>query len=115
MSVTSLNQKRSHIASAPALQTDLPRLNFEVSDLFYYYGNGSTPTGIQRVQQELCLQFLESRANTPSTIVIYDKSLQKWRIVPGEWFVSLIQAARSFKTGRDKWQKTYQSFATQLT
>src|SRR5690242_12002102 len=86
-------------------------MNLEVSDLFYYYSGGSTPTGIQRVQQELCLELLRSPHEHGIGCVSYDKGLQRWRIASTEWLQSLIDAARSFRTGNRPWAEQYQEFA----
>lgn len=110
MSLASLEAPEEPVA-VPAV---LPRVTFEVSDLFYYYASGSTPTGIQRVQQELCLELLRRQHPAVTSIVVYDKPQQKWRIVSREWLRSLVNAARSFKPGAHPWQKIYQEFAAQL-
>lgn len=99
--------------SAPRDMT-LPRAVFEISDLFYYYASGSTPTGIQRVQQELSLELLRQEHHAATSIVIYDKPQQKWRVVSHEWVRSLLNAARSFRSGSHSWRKVYEEFAAQL-
>jgi glycosyltransferase involved in cell wall biosynthesis len=114
MSVTNIKTKQ--VISAAAPDPDQLRMVFEVSDLFYYYGTGSTPTGIQRVQQELALELLQdSSGAAKTTLVIYDRSLQKWRLAPSEWFKGLVAAARSFRPGSRAWEETYLTFSNQLT
>src|SRR5436190_14436951 len=115
MTVTSLMPKLKHTAPSPIEGASRYRLSYEVSDLFYYFVTGNTLTGIQRVQQELCLGFIESQSSALSALVVYDKSLQKWRTVQWDWFASLLKTARSFKAGGRLWDETYQSFATQLS
>src|SRR4051812_47526184 len=115
MTVTHLKPQFKQPTPAASEVASSYRLNFEVSDLFYYFGTGSTLTGIQRVQQELCLGFFGSHSSALSTLVVYDKPLQRWRIVQWDWFASLVKAARSFKAGGAAWDEIYQSFATQLS
>jgi hypothetical protein len=86
-------------------------MSLEVSDLFYHYAGGSTPTGIQRVQQELCLELLRAQHEHGIDCVVYDKGLQRWRIASAEWLRSLIDAARSFRPGNRPWADLYQEFS----
>jgi glycosyltransferase involved in cell wall biosynthesis len=95
-----------------ATELEPAAMNLEISDLFYFYSGGSTLTGIQRVQQELCLDMLRSEKDSP-TCVIYDKGQQRWRVAPHDWLESLIGAARSFRPGSGRlWADVYQQFAT---
>src|SRR5690242_13297036 len=94
-----------------AIGSGVEGMNLEVSDLFFFYSGGSTPTGIQRVQQELCIEMLQS-GNEALNCVIYDKAQQRWRVAPREWLESLIGAARSFRPGSGRlWAEVYQEFA----
>jgi glycosyltransferase involved in cell wall biosynthesis len=84
---------------------------FEMSDLIYYFGTGSTPTGIQRVQQEIGLSLLrEGKAH----FVLYDNHLQKWRMLPRQWLSDLISAARSFGAGAKTWPDIYHEFYSKV-
>ncbi|MBV9063618.1 MAG: glycosyltransferase family 4 protein, partial [Alphaproteobacteria bacterium] len=88
----------------------MPRVSFEVSDLFYFYATGNTVTGIQRVQQELCVQFAK-QDQAHCEFVIYDRNVQKWRSVSKEWLLSLIEAARAFRPGGEPWSSIYEVYA----
>src|ERR1700735_4123157 len=92
-----------------------PGLFFEVSDLIYYYGSGNTPTGIQRVQQELALQYLQRGADHNISFVIYDSAVQRWKTVNPEWLGNLILTARSFRGGASRWREEYRRFAERLS
>jgi glycosyltransferase involved in cell wall biosynthesis len=112
--------------SEPALRLDelrgsesrsrtVARLSFEVSDLIYYYGSGNTPTGIQRVQQELASQYLQRGAGQNISFVIYDSAVQRWKSVNPEWLGNLISTARSFRGGPARWREEYRRFAERLS
>ena len=93
---TSLNVPNSSLSIA-----------FDVSDLVYYYATGNTPTGIQRVQQELAWEFLQAEDAQVWSFTVYDGGPQRWRIVPLEWLRSLIALSRTFRGDRDNWREVY--------
>jgi len=90
-------------------------LCFEVSDLIYYYKSGNTPTGIQRVQQELASQYLQRLANDNILFVVYDSNLQRWRTVSPQWLQTLISTARAFRGSAMQWQEEYKRLAEKLS
>src|SRR5579871_5096131 len=89
-------------------------LCFEVSDLVYYYSSGNTPTGIQRVQQELASQYILRAGSDNVSFVIYDSGLQRWRSVSPQWLSTLISTARSFRGSLSSWQEEYNRIAEKL-
>src|ERR1700683_5862128 len=90
------------------------KVSFEVSDLVYYYGSGNTPTGIQRVQQELVSQYLQ-RADQNISFVIYDFAVQRWKTVNPEWLGNLISTARSFRGQVPRWREEYKRFVERMS
>src|SRR6185503_6657660 len=108
MSVTLFTAVSSTPAAPSRAQQPWPPMSFDVSDLFYYYSAGHTPTGIQRVQQELCLELLRLEQASATQLVIYDRVIQKWRLVPGKWLVLLLETARSFRPTARSWNEVYQ-------
>jgi len=89
--------------------------SFEVSDLVYYYATGNTPTGIQRVQQEISWVLLQEADEEINAFVVYDRNLQKWRSVPTDWLHSLISTARAFRGDHKAWLVLYEEFAAKLS
>src|ERR1041385_1594318 len=110
MSATDIDFEPAETGLDSVESVSLPRLSFEVSDLFYFYSTGNTVTGIQRVQQELCVQFAK-QDHALCEFVIYDRNVQKWRTVSKEWLLSLIEVARSFRPGGEAWSTVYDSYA----
>jgi glycosyltransferase involved in cell wall biosynthesis len=115
MSVTLFKAVSSTPAASSPAQQPWPAMSFDVSDLFYYYSAGHTPTGIQRVQQELCLELLRHEKASATLLVIYDRAIQKWRLVPGKWLLALLETARTFRPAARSWSEVYQELAVQLT
>ena len=91
-----------------------PEIYFEVSDLVYYYASENTPTGIQRVQQELARALLSEMDNGVIP-VIYDRAIQKWRSLSTDWLFSLISAASEFRGSNEAWRVVYQEFSDKLS
>ena len=91
------------------------KVAYEVSDLVYYFESGNTPTGIQRVQQEICLQLIGDPSNPAVSLVIYDIPHQRWRAVPQDWIKGLISAARSVRNGVDVWSEIYRTFFSKIS
>lgn len=98
---------------AAVLQTALS-IAFDISDLVYYYSTGHTPTGIQRVQQELAWEFLRTSDAAISSFVVYDGTAQRWRTVSTEWLSSLISTARGFRGTYSGWQEAYAKLREKL-
>ncbi|HEX4080749.1 MAG TPA: glycosyltransferase family 1 protein [Rhizomicrobium sp.] len=79
----------------------------DVSDLVYYYASGNTPTGIQRVQQELAWEFLQTAEAHAWSFTVYDGAAQRWRVIPSDWLRSLIVLSRTFRGDRENWREAY--------
>ena len=107
------DRQRAKPITVRAASIDAPPIHFDVSDLIYYYALESTPTGIQRVQQELARALLSGNADGVEA-VIYDSAIQKWRTLPNAWVLSLIAAASEFPGTNDAWKEIYQDFSGKL-
>ena len=86
---------------------------FDISDLAYYYASGNTPTGIQRVQQELAWEFLQS-ADAKTSFALYDGAAQRWRVIPADWLRSLIASSRTFRGDHESWKEVYGRFRERM-
>ena len=114
MSVTFLRSVSPSGQTPDSVARLLPKIGFDITDLFYYYADGHTPTGIQRVQQELCLNLSADSRYQGIELVVYDRAIQRWRQVPLEWLQSILELSRSFGPSAGSWNEVYQKFAAQL-